>query len=71
MPLYSALKMEAVCFSETLVSAYKSTQRYNSEDTTPTAYIPLEYRRNVMVQPAASIRRYLDELTNSMEQSPS
>jgi hypothetical protein len=28
----SALKMEAVCFSETLVSTYKSTQSYYSED---------------------------------------
>jgi hypothetical protein len=28
----TALKMEAVCFSETLVSTYKSTQRYNPVD---------------------------------------
>jgi hypothetical protein len=28
----SALKMEAVCPSETLVSIYKSTWRYNPED---------------------------------------
>jgi hypothetical protein len=27
-----ALKMEAVCFSETLVSTYKSTRRYNPEE---------------------------------------
>jgi hypothetical protein len=27
-----ALKMEAVCSSETLLSTYKSTQRYNTED---------------------------------------
>jgi hypothetical protein len=28
----SALKMETACFSETLVSTYKSTQRYNPEE---------------------------------------
>jgi hypothetical protein len=28
----SALKMEVVCSSETLVSTYKSTRRYNPED---------------------------------------
>jgi hypothetical protein len=28
----SALKMETVCFSETLVSTYKSTWHYNPED---------------------------------------
>jgi hypothetical protein len=28
----SVLKMEAVCSSETLVSTYKSTRRYNPED---------------------------------------
>jgi hypothetical protein len=28
----SALKMEAVCSSETLVSTYKSTRRYYPED---------------------------------------
>jgi hypothetical protein len=28
----SALKMEAVCYSETLVSSYKSTRPYNPED---------------------------------------
>jgi hypothetical protein len=27
-----ALKMEIVCFSETLVSAYESTQRQNPEE---------------------------------------
>jgi hypothetical protein len=27
----SALKMETVCFSETLVSTYESTRRYNAE----------------------------------------
>jgi hypothetical protein len=29
---YLCMKMEAVCFSETLVSTYMSTQRYNPED---------------------------------------
>jgi hypothetical protein len=29
---WSALKMEAICSSETLVSTYKSTQYYNPED---------------------------------------
>jgi hypothetical protein len=28
----AALKMEAVCTSETLISSYKSTRRYNPED---------------------------------------
>jgi hypothetical protein len=31
----SALKMETVCFSETSVSAYKSTRRYYPEDQHP------------------------------------
>jgi hypothetical protein len=30
--LLSALKMEAVCSSETLVPTYKSTRRYNRDD---------------------------------------
>jgi hypothetical protein len=29
---YRALKMEAVCSSETLLSTYKSTRRYNPKD---------------------------------------
>jgi hypothetical protein len=32
MPLSLALKMKALCFSETLVSALKSTLRHNPED---------------------------------------
>jgi hypothetical protein len=31
-PFYSALKMEAVCSSETLVSTYESTRCCNTED---------------------------------------
>jgi hypothetical protein len=30
--LVSALKMEAVCLSETFISTYNSTRRYNPED---------------------------------------
>jgi hypothetical protein len=30
--IHPALKMETVCFSETLVSTYKSTRRYNPEE---------------------------------------
>jgi hypothetical protein len=32
LPSYSALKMEAIWSTETLVSAYKSTRCYNAED---------------------------------------
>jgi hypothetical protein len=32
MPQSSALKMEAVCSSETLVPTYKSTRRHNPEN---------------------------------------
>jgi hypothetical protein len=31
--LQGSLKMEAVCFPETLVCTYKSTRRYNPEDS--------------------------------------
>jgi hypothetical protein len=30
---YSGLKMETICLSETLISTYKATRRYNPEDT--------------------------------------
>jgi hypothetical protein len=32
LPRSSGLKMGTVCFSETLVSTYKSTRRYSPED---------------------------------------
>jgi hypothetical protein len=32
LSLYSAMKMEAVCSSETLISTYKSTRLYGPED---------------------------------------
>jgi hypothetical protein len=30
--LYSGLKIEALCSSETVISTYKSTRRYSRED---------------------------------------
>jgi hypothetical protein len=40
------LKMEAVCFSETLISTYKSTWRYSKEDQEPYFQRSLEKRKS-------------------------
>jgi hypothetical protein len=52
------MKMEAVCYSETLVSTYKSTRRYNPEDQHSTKLDCYGASFNISVPKDQSMKAY-------------